>query len=313
MWGHSVNCRCGICCALGRVFQCLSLGVRSDRFQEFGLRAVRLLESELRDQLWREGISDAPFILGPPPPVGLPPPGTAIPGVSTAEGKGARGEPADSQTEGKGASASAPPKKPIPAEEGPQQPAAPAEEEDKKPLKVKEEPHSPESKESATKEKAASPVVPLEAEKKGDPGSPIQEISETPAPSASSTKDTRKRTRSSPEDSRSRKRKRSRSRRRRRRDSSSPRKTESGKERKQKPSSVPEPPGSPPAHVRRQFPRPPDHPPPGLHRLPPRPGPGSQWRGPIPVSDHPRWQQGTNKGITKRAKQEIHSYRGGRR
>ena len=32
---------------------------------------------------------------------------------------------------------------------------------------------------------------------------------------------------------------------------------------------------------------------------------GSGWRGPVPYSSHPRWTQGTNKGITKRAKQEL--------
>ena len=43
---------------------------------------------------------------------------------------------------------------------------------------------------------------------------------------------------------------------------------------------------------------------------------GSGWRGKVPYSSHPRWTQGTNKGITKRAKQELQerkSYgRGGR-
>ena len=43
---------------------------------------------------------------------------------------------------------------------------------------------------------------------------------------------------------------------------------------------------------------------------------GSGWRGRVPYSDHPRWTQGTNKGITKRAKQELqdrkHRGRGGR-
>ena len=32
---------------------------------------------------------------------------------------------------------------------------------------------------------------------------------------------------------------------------------------------------------------------------------GSGWRGRVPYSSHPRWTQGTNKGITKRAKQEL--------
>ena len=44
---------------------------------------------------------------------------------------------------------------------------------------------------------------------------------------------------------------------------------------------------------------------------------GKGWRGPVPYSSHPRWTQGTNKGITKRAKQELQDRknqgRGGRR
>ena len=32
---------------------------------------------------------------------------------------------------------------------------------------------------------------------------------------------------------------------------------------------------------------------------------GSGWRGRVPYSNHPRWTQGTNKGVTKRAKQEL--------
>ena len=66
-----------------------------------------------------------------------------------------------------------------------------------------------------------------------------------------------------------------------------------------------------------RSPRTPDRPPP---RVPPvQPGggrgaaQGSGWRGSIPYSHHPRWTESTNKGITKRAKQELHErkqYRG---
>jgi hypothetical protein len=33
----------------------------------------------------------------------------------------------------------------------------------------------------------------------------------------------------------------------------------------------------------------------------------------LPVSDHARWSQSTNKGLTKRAKQELFNRRHGRR
>ena len=66
-----------------------------------------------------------------------------------------------------------------------------------------------------------------------------------------------------------------------------------------------------------RSPRTPDHPPPRVPPVQPGGGPGapqgSGWRGSIPYSHHPRWTESTNKGITKRAKQELHErkqYRG---
>ena len=66
-----------------------------------------------------------------------------------------------------------------------------------------------------------------------------------------------------------------------------------------------------------RSPRTPDHPPPRESLIPPAAGrdklPGSGWRGPVPYSNHPRWSEGTNKGVTKRAKQELYdrkNYRG---
>ena len=59
-----------------------------------------------------------------------------------------------------------------------------------------------------------------------------------------------------------------------------------------------------------RSPRTPDHPPPRESFIPPAAGrdklPGSGWRGPVPYSNHPRWSEGTNKGVTKRAKQELY-------
>ena len=66
-----------------------------------------------------------------------------------------------------------------------------------------------------------------------------------------------------------------------------------------------------------RSPRTPGHPPPRTPPVQPGGGRGTEqgtgWRGSIPYSHHPRWTEGTNKGITKRAKQELHErkqYRG---
>ena len=66
-----------------------------------------------------------------------------------------------------------------------------------------------------------------------------------------------------------------------------------------------------------RSPRTPDHPPPRAPPVQPGGGRGSGqgtgWRGSTPHSHHPRWSESTNKGITKRAKQELHErkqYRG---
>ena len=60
----------------------------------------------------------------------------------------------------------------------------------------------------------------------------------------------------------------------------------------------------------RRTPRPPSYSPP---RREPRKPAGSGWRGQIPYSNHPRWSSSKNKGIVKRAKQELYNRgKGGR-
>ena len=65
-----------------------------------------------------------------------------------------------------------------------------------------------------------------------------------------------------------------------------------------------------PSQREARSPRTPDHPPPRTSLIPPATGRGVDrgqgWRGPIPYSSHPRWSEGTNKGVTKRAKQELY-------
>ena len=64
-----------------------------------------------------------------------------------------------------------------------------------------------------------------------------------------------------------------------------------------------------PTQRKKRSPHTPDRPPPSLTSRSKGGGKekqkGSGWRGRIPYSSHPRWTQGTNKGVTKRAKQEL--------
>ena len=68
-----------------------------------------------------------------------------------------------------------------------------------------------------------------------------------------------------------------------------------------------------PSQRETRAPRTPDHPPPRTSLIPPATGRGIDrgqgWRGPVPYSSHPRWSEGTNKGVTKRAKQELYDRR----
>lgn len=298
MWGHAFECPCGICRTFYRIFQLIRLGSHSVEFQESALRGTRLLESELRDELGRRGISDSPFELP------FLRPGAATPAGEPAQGlaAGATSAKAQGPVTGSGLAASTP-KDAVPVVSAP----PPAESrEDKtpgKPIEVKEELKSPEKEKSKIDASGALPVEPGKESPKGEKPTPISDSEVRPsAPSSSSRRSPEKRPRG-----------RSRSRRRRRRrETSSPSDKEGGKERKKKSEPVPEPANSPPPHVRRRFPAPPDYPPPGLRKLPPRPGPGSRWVGPVPYSNHPRWS-GQNKGITKRAKQELRDRSSGHR
>ena len=76
----------------------------------------------------------------------------------------------------------------------------------------------------------------------------------------------------------------------------------------EKPRSPHTPPGPPPAPppVRQPPARPPPVRPPKRPSIPQGPG----WIGRVPYSNHPRWWAGKNKGVTRRAKQELFNRRG---
>lgn len=75
----------------------------------------------------------------------------------------------------------------------------------------------------------------------------------------------------------------------------------------EKPRSPHTPPGPPPAPppVRQPPARPPPVRPPRRQPVPQGPG----WVGRVPYSNHPRWWAGKNKGVTRRAKQELFNRR----
>ena len=68
-----------------------------------------------------------------------------------------------------------------------------------------------------------------------------------------------------------------------------------------------------PSRREARSPRTPDHPPPKGPPVAPGQGrgvpQGKGWQGRVPYSHHPRWTESTNKGVTKRAKQELYERR----
>ena len=170
----------------------------------------------------------------------------------------------------------------------------------------------------AAKEKAEpkKEVAPEDKEKAGSPKrelkvTPKKEDTEEKKKGSSSTSSSSRRRRKKKEKKRREKEKKDRKRRRR---SSSLGSSVTGsrvrdakrKERKR----LPTPPRPKSPHT---PPGPPPDPPPAPTREPSRPplrrGRGRGWIGPIPWSSHPRWHTATNKGITKRAKQEKYNDR----
>lgn len=293
MWGHAVSCNCGICKTLYRVFQLVRLGTCNEHFREFALRGARLLESELRDELGRCGISDSPIALGI---VG----GSANPLDPLPPPAAGQGTPRASQS-------NQPPSELAPSlpKSGPisKPPSLPSEGDLPRPARVKEEKKSPEARREEESGVKDLPEAKEPEEPKGVEKTPRKERSRSEKPSKSKEPRSPVEASSSKRNTEKRKR-RSRSRRRRRRETSESPASIRGREKKQRLDKPPEPKGSPPP---RQKPPEPPGPPPGLARLPPRPRQGPGWQGEIPYSQHPRWTSGANKGITKRAKQELHS------
>ena len=275
MWGHLATCQCPLCHCIPRVFAIIRLGRAYPGFGAWVCDRLRLLEAECRDELQRRG-----------PPPALPP----SPAGEVA---------AEAAREDKGPATVSPPKVNPGGSGGEQQ------------LFAKVKPPEPPSnlatgrEEKETKEKEEPPTSPKEAHQ--------VEVDDTAGPSSSQRKVDKSRSRRRRRETRSSERPKDRSRRKseekkpkrkrrshsdsRRRSRSRRRGTERGRSRKRREEKPPEPDHPPPRH---RYERPPE---------PPFPPPGRGWLGPLPVSNHPRWYTGTNKGQVRRAKQEIFNRR----
>ena len=297
MWGHPTSCTCPLCHSLNRVFLLLREGEPLPVFGPLACGHVRVLEAELRDAL-AFSVSHGRAVPPRAPPEGQPPPSEELqPGALPARPPGATPPP-----EGP---ASAHPAPPDPEREPSgsclypkSKPAEPARASEEIRLKV---------------ERTSSPEGLVEAEavdkEPSSAAKPHRERGESKdKEKAKKKKKDKRRTRS-----RSRRREKPRGEHRSPRSRSGKRRSRGdrrsyesarsvrGRERKVRPAEPRSPlrPRSPPFPPR---PRSPSRPPPG-YRTPQ----GRGWIGPIPYSNHPRWSEGTNKGLTKRAKQEYHN------
>ena len=303
MWGHSLGCGCAICHSLPRLFDLISQGSRYPGFVGVAGERVRLLESEVRDLLAGQlgAVPRAASVASPAAP--LPPPPAPQPSVPKAQGPLVWRRPLEAverRDRGAGRDLNAKDTLEVYPKGGPGA------------VFGKAEPGSFEVKEEVGNE---------------DKG-PVAEAVEEPKEKKKDKKKDKKRREKSRSESKGRKRKRSRSEERevqkgsskdkrlRRSERSrsekgeeeSPRKREErGRERREDSED----------HKREESQKPESKRPREPERSPPKERredwrgrtQGRGWRGEIPYSNHPRWTQSKNKGIVKRAKQELHNRR----
>ena len=300
-WGHALPCACAVCFCLKRVFRVISEGSRLDGFVEAVGPRLLILEGEVRDLAER-------FILqGRPVSPNL----VNIQPVQPPAGKGAEQPPqtggtASTSQSVKGGESG--PKEHSQASEGSKVAPAPLQ------LATKAKPPEPPlpPPHCRVKESDQDPKIVLDVVETEEVPSP--KAAESSKPRAEKDPSKRRKKSRSRERRKSKRRSRSRSRRRRREESrgekNSPR-SPVGCDRKKRRSSTPRRRSIPLPRTpeRPRQPRSPSRPPPGYHYGSER-GPG--WIGPLPYSNHPRWQ-GENKGQVKRAKQERFNRRHGRR
>ena len=274
MWGHSTSCPCTICLTLPRIHYLIQCGSALPGFVETTGERVRVWEADLRDEIYRR--TNLP---PPPPPQVATTPVPAFGSKGVEKGAGLNPSPKTS----KGEPGCTP--KAVPLQK--------AKEAEK--VAVKEE-HI-ENKES------------------------LQEVTESEPARGSGRSQERRQEKRSERRKRSRHRDRREGRdqeretdkkeRRERRSSRGEEESPRRKESRAKAKSISEEGKAREKEAEREErkrPREPSHPPPT--RRPenqPRVPQGRGWRGPVPRSDHPRWYTAKNKGVVKRAKQELYA------
>lgn len=291
--GHPVLCSCPCCQCLARVVLLLGKGRHIEGFLARWADRLRVFEGELRDEVDKALASESssPKSQGGTPGKGKQP---AKEGDTTPEGKGES----------------------LPAAfaKGAKTPPAPNIVVDSPKVPVKEEPGEEESKEALSEVAEEKPQKKQRSQerrqrredrssaKRSKRKKEVNVVDEEPEKATSSRRkespEDRKRRRleEDPSEDSSREARR-RVRRRRREDSRGETRSPNsagGRERKSRPDKPPEPP-YPPSWVGRES----------QGATPKSKGKG--WQGRIPYSHHPRWHASKNKGITKVAKQELHS------
>ena len=299
MWGHAPSCACSICTTLSRIFPLVNEGSGIPNFISLAGRHFRVLEGELRDTLdalLDHGRSGPPKAAAAPPP-----PPVAQPEQSSGP---LQRESTASASQAPAAPPAGPPEQFLYPKSKPAEPGKTSEG-----VEFKVEPHSspdqlvdaeelePRGPEAAKKPKAStessrrtkSPVIDVDKKRKHKDKRRTRSRSRRRRRKTTEAKSPKR------EEEARRSRKRSRTR-------SIP--ASRGRERKERPSSPRRSPLRPKSPPFPPWPRSPSQPPPG-HRE----ARGSGWRGPVPYSSHPRWTEGKNKGVTKRAKQERYNQR----
>eukprot|EP00435_Cladocopium_sp_Y103_P005172 s4239_g1.t1 len=334
MWGHAHTCGCPICLSFGRVFPLIFEGSRYPGFVPLAGGHVRVLEGELRDALAAcaaQGRQVAPSGNpgGPPQP-----PETATPPAAPGQ------DQKDVLGEGIASTSQAAEPQKEPQEEPQQEPSRegdasashasepPTAQQSVQCLYPKSKPPEPEHVGSQGPVKVEPGASPEQLVDGCDPE--VEEGRKKPKQKDPSKKSKNKdKNKTGSEEKKPRKAdRRTRSRSRRRRRSTGDRRSPSQRSDRQRKQRDRGEEGSPRSargsdgkrHSDRAAgprsplrPRSPPYPP--RPRSPPGPPPvrreerGQGWQGVIPYSSHPRWSSGTNKGVTKRAKQELHDRR----
>ena len=308
MWGHTHTCACSICASLNRVFVLIKEGTHLPGFVPLAGGHVRVLEGEVRDTLtfcYNKGGTGPPKETEGEAPLSVPVPQHPPHNPRLPESK--QGEERASASHLGVAKEPAPSAQCLVAKSKPPSPR-------------KSVAPSPVPAEPADRPEGSEDAKDLEVQKKKKKKrrSPSRHSRRSRSRHSAKARSSRgdKDKRRSRSRSRRRERRESAERRREPRRSAVRRRSSRGdkrspskrtdKERKRRDEKPPEP---------RTPPRPRTPPYPPGPRSPPGPPPGYRapqgrgWIGPLPISDHPRWTESTNKGQVKRAKQERYARR----